>query len=213
MVKNKDTVSANVFLEKVICVPNICQYPSLPTGCESAAASMLLKYLGYEIIAEDFAKILLKKGNLYSLGGKLYGPDPNKMFIGDPFTCEGYGCYASSIASSINESNIGILAVKITDKSLEELSKIYIDNNIPLMIWATSGMKESKKGRSWFLEGGEKFTWISGEHCLVLVGYNEDHYFLNDPQSGSTVAYEKELVEKRFKELHFQALYLYINED
>ena len=45
--------------------------------------------------------------------------------------------------------------------------------------------------------------------ALVLVGYNDEYYFLNDPQSGSTVAYQKDVVEKRFKELGFQAVYIY----
>ena len=67
-------------------------------------------------------------------------------------------------------------------------------------------MKPSKEGNSWFFPSGEPFTWIAGEHCLVLVGYDEDHYYLNDPQTGSTVFYKKELVEKRFQELGAQAI-------
>lgn len=77
------------------------------------------------------------------------------------------------------------------------------------MIWATMGMKESKQGRKWRLKNGSEFTWIAGEHCLVLVGYGEDYYYFNDPQSGSTVAYQKALSEKRFKELGNQAVYIY----
>ena len=94
-------------------------------------------------------------------------------------------------------------------KSVEWLCSEYIDKNRPVLIWATMGMKQSKNGRSWKFENGETFTWIASEHCLVLVGYNDEYYFLNDPQSGSTVAYQKDVVEKRFKELGFQAVYIY----
>ena len=73
-------------------------------------------------------------------------------------------------------------------------------------------MKESKRGRTWHFENGEKFTWISGEHCLVLVGYNEDFYYFNDPQSGSTVAHQKSIAEERFEELGSQAVYIYPKE-
>ena len=70
------------------------------------------------------------------------------------------------------------------------------------------GMKESKAGRSWYLQDGSYFTWIAGEHCLVLTGYNKEYYFLNDPQSGTTVAYPKATVEKRYNELGRQAVYI-----
>ena len=76
----------------------------------------------------------------------------------------------------------------------------YIDKDMPLLIWATMSMKESFPGNSWYFEDGTEFTWIAGEHCLVLVGYDDEYYFLNDPMSGSTVGYQKTIVEKRFAE-------------
>lgn len=90
----------------------------------------------------------------------------------------------------------------------EVLCNEYIYNDKPILIWATMGMKESKTGRSWYLQDGSVFTWIAGEHCLVLVGYNDSYYLLNDPLSGSTVAYQKNIVEKRFAELGRQAVYI-----
>lgn len=43
---------------------------------------------------------------------------------------------------------------------------------------------------------------------MVLAGYNDDCYFFNDPQTGGTQAYQKEVSEKRFKELGSQAVYI-----
>ncbi len=198
-----------IITEKLINVPAICQYPELPTGCESVAAAMVLQYYGVNITAEEFASSWLEcNENFYSSNGKLYGPDPNEVFAGNPFTYNSYGCFADPIVKAINRSSTNCTAKKIIGNSLEQLCEDYIDNNEPILIWATMNMKESCEGETWYLENGSAFTWISGEHCLVLVGYNDDYYFLNDPMSDSIVAYQKNIVEKRFAELGEQAIYI-----
>lgn len=196
--------------KKTINVSAICQYPELPTGCESVAAAMVLQYYGQNVTAQEFASEWLTcSEKFYKSNNDLYGPDPNEVFVGNPFSENSYGCYASVIVKAINENSAECKAQKITNKSLSQLCDEYINNNKPVLIWATMGMKESKSGKSWYLPNGEKFTWTAGEHCLVLIGYSDEYYFLNDPQSGSTVAYPKSIVEKRFKELGSQAVYIY----
>ncbi len=199
----------NRVLQKHIDVPAICQYPELPTGCESVAATMVLQYYNVNITAEKFAKDWLEcSDSFYLSNGKLYGPDPNKVFAGNPFSRNSYGCYAEPIVHAINRNSTSCTAKAITGRTLEQLCAEYIANNKPLLIWATINMKESKAGNSWYFEDGKAFTWIAGEHCLVLVGYNDDYYFLNDPVYGSTVAYQKNITEKRFAELASQAVYI-----
>lgn len=199
----------NIVAEKLIDVPALCQYPELPTGCESVAASMVLQYYDVNITAEEFASSWLEYSeNFYTVNGNLYGPDPNKVFAGNPFTNNSYGCFATLIVNAVNCNSMDCTAQKITNRSLEELCTEYIDNNKPLLIWATMNMEESYSGALWYLADGSVFTWTAQEHCLVLVGYNDDYYFLNDPMSGSTVSYSKNIVERRFKELGNQAIYI-----
>ena len=210
---NEDEYDADIAAQKLIDVPAICQYPRLPTGCESVAAAMVLKYYGVNITAEKFAKYwLLCSEKFYSTNGRLYGPDPDKVFAGNPFSANSYGCYAKPIVRAINCNSEKCSAETIYGRSLERLCAEYIDNDKPLLIWATMNMKASAAGNSWYLEDGRAFTWIAGEHCLVLVGYNDGYYFFNDPLSGSTVGYKKELAEKRFAELGRQAVYISPNE-
>lgn len=198
---------SNVTAQKIITVPTLCQYPQLPTGCEATAAAMILQYYGLKITAEEFARDwLVCDSNFYTMNGLPYGPNPNVVFAGDPFSAYSYGCYAAPIVSAINQNSINYKARKITNKSLEFLCKEYIDQGNPLLIWATMNMEPARVSDSWYLQNGNKFTWIAGEHCLVLVGYNEQYYFLNDPQLGRTVAYQKEIVEQRFEELGSQAV-------
>ncbi len=203
----------NIVAEKIIDVPAICQYPELPTGCESVAATMVLQYYGVDITPAEFVISWLEYSeNFYTANGNQFGPDPNEVFAGNPFTNNSYGCFATPIVNAINRNSKDCTALKITNRSLEELCAEYIDNDKPLLIWATMGMRESYAGKSWCLADGSVFTWIAQEHCLVLVGYNDNYYFLNDPISGSTVAYQKNIVEKRFKELGNQAIYIHPNE-
>lgn len=207
--KSVNTEKQIIFAQKLIDVPTISQYPDLPTGCESVAATMVLQYYGENIKAGEFVISWLKYSEkFYTANGKKYGPDPNKVFAGNPFTKTSYGCYADPIVNAINSNSLYCKAQKITNKSLEELCAEYIDNNKPLLIWATMNMKESYLGNSWYLEDGSLFTWIAQEHCLVLVGYNKDYYIFNDPLSGSVVAYQKRIVEKRFSDLNSQAVYI-----
>lgn len=195
--------------DRFITVPSLCQYPELPTGCEATAASMVLQFFGEEVSPEWFASTWLEcSEDFYTYGGIAYGPDPNKVFAGDPFSEHSYGCFASPIADAVNRNSRICEAEVITGKSLEYLCGEFIDDGMPLLIWATMGMKPSYKGKSWITPDGDSFTWTACEHCLVLVGYNDRFYFFNDPQSGTAVAYEKALAEQRFAELGMQAVYI-----
>ena len=193
----------------ILDVPLICQYPLLPTGCESVGATMLLQYYGIDIDEITFASYWLKKSSdFYEIDGIDYGPNPYKVFAGDPFSKYSYGCFSPVIQDAINHNQNQYVAIIIQDKTLEELCKKYIDNNHPVLIWATMRMTKSKEGNSWYLNYGDLFKWTSGEHCLVLVGYDDYHYYLNDPETGTVVKYKKELVQRRFEELNSQSIVL-----
>ncbi len=204
-----DTKDEDIYLE----VPKICQYPLLPTGCESVAAAMVLQYYGEDVKAEVFASEWLKKdSNFYNENGVLYGPDPYEVFVGDPFSRNSYGCFAQVIAEAINQNSDLCKAETIYDISLQELCDTYLSHGQPVLIWATMGMKEASDGNSWTLPDGNSYTWIAGEHCLVLTGYDSRHYYLNDPMSGATVGYSKEIVEKRYESLGKQAVIISLKE-
>ncbi len=197
--------------DKLIKVPKICQYPELPTGCESVSATMVLQHYGENVSAEEFVNNWLECRLVYfSVDGNFYGPNPNESFAGNPYTKSSYGCYANAIVKFINSNSNKCIAVAIEGRSLDQLCKEYIDNDKPLLIWATIDMTPSKEGTTWYFDdSGEEFTWISGEHCLVLIGYNDESYILNDPTTGETVLYERSLVEQRYTELGQQAVCIF----
>lgn len=75
-----------------------------------------------------------------------------------------------------------------------------------MLVWVTLRMGEPKKGESWYIDDDTPFTWITGEHCMVLVGYNDKYYFFNDPMTGGVVAYKKDISQQRFEVFGMQAL-------
>lgn len=191
----------------VLDVPQLCQYPTLPTGCEATAAAMVLQYHGEAIEPAEFAKRWLScSGEFYWRDGEYYGPDPSEFFVGDPFSSNGYGCYAMPIVKAINQNSRWCEAALIEGETLDVLCTRYLDDGLPLLIWVTMEMREPTDGDSWILPSGEIFTWVAGEHCVVLVGYDETMVYYNDPRTGAMVGCDRGLAEERFAQLGSQAV-------
>lgn len=187
---------------------------------------MLLRYLGVDISVGQFVDQYLEKMPLFEKEGKLYGGDPRRVFVGDPADDQSMGCYAPVIKKALENvfqrdgekssepGNSGIEkqnvweAVDLTGIPMETLLREYIDNDIPVIFWASIDLKETYAGPEWIIaDTGEVFEWRSNEHCMLLVGYDEENYYFNDPwHNHGTIGYKKELVEKRHTEQYEMAV-------
>lgn len=74
-------------------------------------------------------------------------------------------------------------------------------------------MMEAYPSSTWLLtdENGsltdKTYTWQANEHCLVLIGYDENSYYFNDPwRSRGVVAYDRDLAEERYDDLGDRSL-------
>lgn len=203
------TTAATTHAEPVLLnVLPLSQYPNYPTGCESVTAVMALNHVGVAIGVEEFiTQHLPCNDSFYEVSGRLYGPDPYEVFIGDPRRTNSYGCMAPVIEQALRSCvGEGQRVVNTTGETLSALCSNYVDNGIPVILWATMEMRPVGSGRTWFLPDGRQFTWPSGEHCLLLVGYNESEYLFNDPRHGAVVAYDKNSVEVAYASLGKQSL-------
>ncbi len=194
-----------------IDVPYISQTEEYPTGCELVSASMLLKFYGFDITAGELIdKGYIKQSEAEYEGDKVYLDDPDKAFIGNPRTDSGYGCYAPALLDCLNKylEDEYFDAVNLSGISLHDLCIEYIDFGEPVIVWASINMSDTEIIRNaWTIKDtGKSFDWIANEHCLVLVGYDDENYYFNDPQKGAVVPYKKETAEKRYKELGSQAV-------
>lgn len=198
--------------QALINVPQISQVGKFPTGCESVSAVMVLNFYGCGISVKEFIDKHLVKKRISD------HPDPNSAFVGSPYDTHSYGCFAPCIAKAMNKVLKEAHAEVIRGKSLKDLSEEYIRNGTPVLIWVTMGMRKTRPTTTWTIgytdenaryRKGEKFTWPGNEHCVVLIGFNDKDYFVNDPlQALGKVkgAYEKNLLEERFREQGSQAV-------
>lgn len=189
-------------------VPILSQFPDFPTGCESVSAVTVLKFYGEDISAAEFIdEYLPKSADFYYDAGKRFGPSPYEYFIGSPRTSASYGCMAPVIEKALcNYFGSSERVKNTTGSELDRLCSEYIDNGIPVIMWATVNMLEVNPKNTWYLSDGSRFTWPGNEHCLVLKGYDADYYYFNDPYAGKTVKYKKKTVEDRYSALGKQSL-------
>lgn len=191
----------------------ILQNPELPTGCEATSLTMVLNFLGYSVDKTVIASkpFLECDSNFYTVNDQLYGPDFHTTFVGSPFSDDGYGCLAPAIVNAANrylnasgDKNISV--INISGSSPDDLYQ-YIDKDIPVIVWATMYMDEPYNSDSWHISSGELVTWPAQEHCLVLIGYNNEEVILNDPLVGTTT-YDRSSFEQRYAQLGSQAIVL-----
>lgn len=208
-----------------IDAPYISQKGKYPTGCESVSTVMLLRFLGFELSVDKFIQDYLDYRGFEMRDGQLYGPDPRECFCGSPYSEDDFGCYAPVICKALKkffseagsisvdgriwedteiQENVGKPVWEPVDETgtpMDALLKRYIDDGMPVIFWACIDMREPIIGPEWkLLDTGEIFTWISNEHCMLLVGYDDGGYYFNDPYEGrGCVYYPKQLVEARHR--------------
>lgn len=181
-------------------VPLICQFPEFPTGCESVATIMALQYTGETISVSHFIDNYLSMGAVYRKHNVLYGPDPYESFVGDPRSQYSLGCYAPVIQNALIQYFGDAERIKnTTGETLDTLCRRYVLHDIPVLVWVSIDMKEPGQGNVWYTEAGKQFQWITKEHCMVLIGYDENGYYFNDPYSGEQRYYEKNLSVHRYE--------------
>lgn len=193
----------------MIDAPFIGQMELYPTGCESTSAVMALQYFGIEISVDDFIDNYLDLGTApYEYDGLLYGDSPWDCFLGSPYEDSGWGCYSSVIHRALQRvlDNSAFSARNYLGTPLQELCTEYIDNDIPVILWATMEMREASYTSTWLTPEGDQITWISPEHCLLLVGYDNEYYYFNDSRQGKQTAYPKHEVETAYESMFSQAV-------
>ena len=192
-------------------VPLVMQNPELPTGCEITSITMVVNFYGYDydkITMTD--KYLDKSDNFYYDNGQLFGPNPQKFFLGNPRSTSGYGlqCFSGTWVNTLNkvfeENKSEHYAEDISGRSLEDLEGEL--QSAPILISASIDMNPASP-RVLFKdsETKEDVTTYRNFHCVVLVGYDEDYYYVNDPL-GTFSKLEKARLERAYTSTGQQAV-------
>ncbi|KAH0796030.1 C39 family peptidase [Histomonas meleagridis] len=204
---------------KLIKVPYINQ-SNIPSGCEAVSATMLMQYYGVNITPDNFIHDCLEVRSWSSQNGRKYAADPNYAYVGNPYVRSGnncgYGCYAPCLAKAMNKKLAPSYQAQVEiGRNLSDIIRCYTNDNIPVLIWATMNMTKMRITDSWTInypddKKGQTFQWKGGEHCLVLVGYDSNHYIFNDPYNNNGVCkFPKNLVEESYNSLGKQMLTIF----
>lgn len=199
---NNESTNENFILSELYTYN---QFPIYPTGCESVALYLLLKYNGVDVTVDDIVNNL-KKGELpYKIGNEMYGGNPELEFIGDPKTKYSYGVYNKPLEDVANKFKSGVVSRK--NFEFEEMLDI-LRNNKAVLVWTTINLEEPFISKSWIYEPtNEIINWISGEHALVIVGCTDSQIIASDPYTGTIRDFDKKLFKSRYDYLGKRVLY------
>lgn len=202
-------------MKKLLCAPYIDQTERWVNGCESISTVMLLQYLGLDVDPDTFIARDLRCAPFSEEDGVRCGPDPHFVYPGDPHDHTGYGCYAPCICDALESALSACGAAEQfevkdeTGKTAAQLCAEYIDAGMPVVFWATLNFEPAEPPEHWRLPDGSDFSWVCHEHCLLLVGYDEENYWFNDPwQNRGVNPQPKALVEQRHREQGMYAVSL-----
>lgn len=159
-------------------VPVVKQAPALPNGCEITALTELLRYNGFPVSHTTMSAKYLPRQKLTWSGGKMYGPNPDEYFVGNPEDNTGWYCLEGPIITAANrylaEQGSSLRAEKVSGAEVKEL-KSYLKQGYPVMVWMTPGLREfGYSSVRWYLPDGTLYKPYIGTHGLVLTGIDEE---------------------------------------
>lgn len=193
-------------------VPYLNQFSlGYPTGCEAVSATMLLKFAGYNVSTSQIVNATPTdtKGKYYDNStNSYYGGNPFKVFVGHPSIGKSkgsYGCFAEPIVIAMKK--IAGNKVKNISGCSENTLFEYINKGKPVVVWGIKNAGNPEKGVTWkYPDGSGSFEEIVGEHCFVLMGYDNNYVYLNDPSAGQNAKQLKSKFISNWKQLYSQAI-------
>lgn len=180
-----------------------------PTGCEAVSATMVLKYKGYKVSVQDIINNTKTGSKKYKgKDGKWYGGNPFEEFVGKPslgLSKGSYGVFAKPIADAMSVY-AGKKVKNISGCSESQLLG-YVSKGNPIVVWCVKNAGNLKDGILWNYEDSSgTFQELVGEHCAVLIGYDEEYIYLNDPSAGQNVKQSRSKFMSNWKRLYSQAI-------
>lgn len=173
-------------IEHQIDVPAMSQYPEYVNGCEITSLAMLSNFLKLpydrqqliDILAKDATPLQQDKDNSILVWG-----DPNLGFVGDITGNQmGYSVYHKPIADLLNKISHG-QALDLTGAEFSEVEKqVSLDH--PVIIWSTSSFTPVDEWVEWKTEDGDTIHATFEEHAVLLIGYDEENVYINNPLNG-----------------------------
>lgn len=166
-------------------VPLIKQNPELKYGCEVTSLTMLLQYAGVKVNKIQLADRLPKDKERIEkskTGDIIRWGDPDEGFVGDITGKQaGYAVFDKPVEELMNRY-LGERVVNLTNQPFDKLLA-QIKKGRPVLVWTTGDYRLPDRWESW-KHGKEQIKTPLDLHAVVLVGYDENYVYVNDPLSG-----------------------------
>jgi uncharacterized protein YvpB len=173
----KDSTMLNVVL--------INQNPELRYGCEVTSLAMVLNYAGVKTNKMDLYRSIQKDPDPLTKspsGDILHWGNPNDGFVGDMTGKRaGYAVFDKPMITLINQ-NLPGRAVNLTNQPFDQVLA-HVSDGYPVVVWTTGDFRLPDRPEGWY--HGEQYIKTPLDlHAVVLVGYDANFVYLNDPLSG-----------------------------
>lgn len=186
----------------------IKQNPELRYGCEVTSLAMVLNHAGvntnkmelYQTIRKDLdPQRKTKTGDIVSWG------NPAEGFVGDMTgRTAGYAVFDQPMVDLINQK-LPERAVNLTNQPFDAVLD-HVSKGYPVVVWTTGDYRLPDRWEQW-THGKQIIKTPLDLHAVVLVGYDKENVYLNDPLSGKKqVAVNKERFIASWKALESRAV-------
>ncbi|MCL6573967.1 MAG: C39 family peptidase [Bacillus sp. (in: Bacteria)] len=173
----KNSVMLNVVL--------INQNPELRYGCEVTSLAMVLNYAGVKTNKMELYRSIQKDPDQLTKsqrGDILHWGNPNDGFVGDMTGKRaGYAVFDKPMISLINKKLPG-RAVNLTNQPFDQVLA-HVSAGYPVVTWTTGDYRLPDRWEGWY-HGKQYIKTPLDLHAVVLVGYDANYVYLNDPLSG-----------------------------
>lgn len=192
-----------------IDAPFVSQYPELPSGCEVTALAMLLQFKGIDVDKMQLYDEVKKDSTpiVWSPDKKtiLYWGNPNVGYVGDATgRSKGFAIYHEGLFPLLQ--HYIPTGIDMTGQDFSDLER-QIASGIPVLAWTTVSYKiREEDWVTWDTPIGPIKTTFK-EHAVLLVGYDEESVYMNDPRKGNTpVQVDKATFVSTWEKMGKQAL-------
>ena len=182
------------------------QNPDYPTGCESAALYILLKYYNTNVTMSQITEAIPKGPVPYLYEGLYYGADPEREFVGEPTSAYSYGVFNDPIASTAEKFRKGVSTQY--GAPLTDVIRL-LDDGVPVIAWYTMNPdKPIEYKSSWFdQKTGRLIVWPGGEHAVVVCGHDSENISFSDPYTGTIKTVKKSDFQKYYDRMGGRIVY------
>lgn len=162
----------------------INQNPELKYGCEVTSLAMVLNYAGVKTDKMELYRTIQKETDpLIRKSNRdiLHWGNPNYGYVGDMTGRRaGTTVFDKPMIQLINEKLPG-RAINLTNQPFDKVLE-HVADGYPVVVWTTLDYGLPRKWEAW--RHGKEIVKVPLDlHAVVLVGYDEDYIYLNDPLS------------------------------